>query len=487
MTDATPQCGLFAEEHFVGDVIERVRPFKSIYVHFEGIAELNAFARLVKQQIGPRTPYVWFPKMDVERMMNARYVYADGRAGPEEGDDDAPDPLPGCEVDVEQLGLFGDGEWWSEYWKGMPEFVQEDQKPSFSITVHFEHERHMQEFSALVAQPLTRQTRSIWHPAADEVSRINKRYRQVDDRDWLPRYPVYVISKGRWESRKTVRALERMRVPYHVVVEPQEFDEYAQVIAPEKILPLPFMNLGQGSIPARNFVWEHSISRGAKRHWILDDNILEFYRLHLNMKVPCETGVMFRAAEDFVDRYENVGIAGFQYWMFAPRKNKLPPLALNTRIYSCILLRNDLPYRWRGRYNEDTDLSLRALKDGWSTVLFYAFIADKATTMAMKGGNTDELYKDDGRLLMAQSLQEQHPDVTKITWKWGRWQHSVDYRPFRANRLRLRGDVAVPEGVDNYGMMLECDDPEEAKKYGALLARSPSDDVQRERNDDDEA
>jgi hypothetical protein len=117
-----------------------------------------------------------------------------------------------------------------------------------------------------------------------------------------------------------------------------------------------------------------------------------------------------------------------------------------------------MPYRWRGRYNEDTDLSLRVLKDGWCTILFYAFLADKMPTMTMKGGNTEELYKldgeKDGRLLMAQSLQQQHPDVTKIVWKWGRWQHSVDYRPFKNNRLIRKPGVEIPEGVNNYGMKL---------------------------------
>jgi len=77
--------------------------------------------------------------------------------------------------------------------------------------------------------------------------------------------------------------------------------------------------------------------------------------------------------------------------------------------------------------------------------------------MTMKGGNTESLYKldnEDGRLLMAQSLQRQHPDVTKITRKWGRWQHQVDYRPFKANRLIKKEGVVIPEGVNNYGMVL---------------------------------
>src|ERR1044072_5573283 len=171
-----------------------------------------------------------------------------------------------------------------------------------------------------------------------------------------PDYPVYVISKGRWESRLTVKALERMRVPHRVVIEPQERDSYAAVMDPHKLLLLPFSNLGQGSIPARNFVWEHALASGAERHWILDDNIREFERYHAGERRCVADGTVFKAAEDFVDRYENIALAGFEYRMFASPTNEWPPVRFNTRIYSCILIRNDLPYRWRGRYNEDTDL-----------------------------------------------------------------------------------------------------------------------------------
>lgn len=270
-----------------------------------------------------------------------------------------------------------------------------------------------------------------------------------------PRYPVYIISKGRADSRLTVKALEAMSVSFRIVIEPQEYDAYAAVIDPAKILVLPFSNLGQGSIPARNWVWEHAISIGAVRHWIVDDNIKAFFRLNHNLKVPVTTGAIFRAIEDFADRYTNIALAGPHYFMFASRKEKLPPLELNSRVYSCILIKNDLPYRWRGRYNEDTDLSLRALKDGWCTALFFAFLAEKSVTMTMKGGNTDELYQGDGRLKMAQSLQQQHPDVVKIAWKWGRWQHQVDYRPFKKNRPILRPGVVIPDEPNNYGMVLK--------------------------------
>lgn len=269
-----------------------------------------------------------------------------------------------------------------------------------------------------------------------------------------PKYPIYIISKGRWETRLTSKALEKMNVPYHIVIEPQEFEQYSRVIDRDKIYILPFKNLGQGSIPARNWVWEHAISKGFKRHWILDDNIDGFYRLNYNLKIKVETGAIFKAAEDFVDRYENVALSGFHYFMFAKRKDKLPPFYLNRRIYSCILIKNDIPYRWRGCYNEDTDLSIRVLKDGWCTILFVAFLAYKITTMTMKGGNTDKLYKDDGRLKMAQSLKEQHPDIVRISWKFNRIQHHVDYSSFSKNKLIKRNDIIIKNEIDNYGMEL---------------------------------
>ena len=100
-----------------------------------------------------------------------------------------------------------------------------------------------------------------------------------------PKYPVYVISKGRWESRLTSNALEVRHIPYHIVIEPQEYTQYASVVDPSKILVLPFSNLGQGSIPVRNWVWEHSVSEGHNGHWILDDNIRYFYRRNKNRRI----------------------------------------------------------------------------------------------------------------------------------------------------------------------------------------------------------
>lgn len=277
-----------------------------------------------------------------------------------------------------------------------------------------------------------------------------------------PKYPVYVISKGRWDSRLTQRHLAKIKVPHYLVVEPTEADNYRKAMESDKtgdyttVLELPFHDLGQASIPARNWVWDHSIEAGDERHWILDDNIRGWYRFNRNMKVPVADGTIFRVTEDFTDRYENVAQSGMQYYMFAPRKWKYPVFYLNTRIYSCILNSNTMhKHRWRGRYNEDTDLSLNILKDGFCTILINTFLANKMNTMTMRGGNTEQLYDGDGRLRMAQALVEQHPDVVRLHKRWGRYQHLVDYRPFKANLLLKKEGLEIPQGVDNYGMVYQ--------------------------------
>jgi hypothetical protein len=326
--------------------------------------------------------------------------------------------------------LFDVAPAWAEHWVDMPEFVQHENRPHDSINVYFATEDDRREFLKLVGADPHRQ-RGIWYPP-----KTRRRYDEERTVELRPgRYPVYVISKGRAETRLTSKALERLGLPYRIVVEPQEVDAYAAHIDRDKILALPFSNLGQGSIPARNFCWEHSLAEGHRRHWVLDDNLRNFARLNRNENRIVVNENPFAPCEEFVDRYTNVALAGMQYRGFASDKDPLPPYRLNTRIYSCILIDNALPFRWRGRYNEDTDLSLRALKAGYCTVLFNAYLIDKVATMTMGGGNTDELYADDGRLQMAESLREQHPDCVTITEKWGRPQHHVDYTPFRHNTL----------------------------------------------------
>lgn len=285
-----------------------------------------------------------------------------------------------------------------------------------------------------------------------------------------PQFPLYIPSKGRSEYMMTSKALTFMGVRHTVVVEPSQMDDYRKAVKHMQLncdvleLDMSYkekyelcddlgLSKSTGPGPARNFIWEHSMALGYKWHWVMDDNITVFYRLNRNLKVPAQTPAFWRAMEDFILRYKNIGMAGPNYAMFVPRKTKVKPFAMNTRIYSCNFIRNDLPFRWRGRYNEDTILSLDMLKAGWCTVQFYAFLQNKLNTQVVKGGNSDEFYLKEGTLAKSRMQVAVHPDVSELVWKFNRWHHHVDYSKFRTMKLIRRDDIEIPSGVNEYGMV----------------------------------
>lgn len=281
-----------------------------------------------------------------------------------------------------------------------------------------------------------------------------------------PRFPVFIPTKGRWKTPMTVKMMEKLKVPHRVVVQPQERRHYEKVVGEHgTILELP-AGL-DGLVPTRNWIWDLAAKEGVERFHTWDDNIRAMYRRHRNTDWMMTDGAALVTLENWADRWENLAICGMQYFMFAPRRAVLPALAFNTRVYSNMLILTDArdrdgrPYRNRGVYNDDTDLCLQVLRDGWCTALFYAFLAWKATTMKVKGGMTS-LYVGreeggevkDGRMEMALELQRRWPKLVKVTRKWGRWQHHVDYSPFKGNRLRPKPGVVVPSGTNEFGMKL---------------------------------
>ena len=292
-----------------------------------------------------------------------------------------------------------------------------------------------------------------------------------------PKYPIYVITKGRWEKRYTIDTLEDMGIDFYICVEPDEYDKYAEVVDVNKIIKLPenFSKRGQGGIPVRNFVWEHSVKNGYKKHWVIDDNIEGFFRWHLNTQKRVRDGVFFRIMEDFSDRYSNLGLVGCQYFSFIPAidTGRLQFL-VNTRTYSCILINTELldkrlDERWRGRYNEDTDLTLRVLSTGdLCTVNFNNLLSGKKTTGTVKGGNTDTIYEfgDDktenakftGLQKKFDELKKNWGDIVKLTHARhvdGRPHHIINYTRLFKQKLVLKDGVSKEPKVNNYNMIFK--------------------------------
>lgn len=302
--------------------------------------------------------------------------------------------------------------------------------------------------------------------------------------DNYPRYPLYIVSKGRAEYMITSKVLTSLGVKHYIVVEAQDVPAYTEAIrkwsllATLVILDPKFketyelcddlgLSKSTGPGPARNFAWDHSIKNGFDWHWVMDDNIRSFRRLNKNEKVKVSNGGIFRAMEDFCLRYTNVVMAGPNYYMFAPARTKQPPFIKNTRIYSCNLIRNNIKFRWRGRYNEDTILSLDILKAQMCTIQFNAFLQEKMQTQMLKGGNTEAFYHaegkvekgkkytDTGTLAKSQMQVKVHPDVSRLVHKFNRIHHHVDYSSFRKTPLIRKNSVELEGKINNYGMQLK--------------------------------
>lgn len=249
-----------------------------------------------------------------------------------------------------------------------------------------------------------------------------------------PEYPIYIISKGRYEVTLTADNFEKSNLDYFIAVEPQEYELYVKKLGSRRVLKLPFSNLGLGSYPARNFCWEHAKAAGYKYHWLFDDNI-QYWCKWINGKRKKWHEIA--TALTYVEAYAkktNIDILGFEEPNFVVKPPK-QPFKHNCHVYSAMLIKNDLPYRWRLKYNEDVDLCLQVLHNQGTTASCVYYMADKVSTaVKMKGGNQTELYqgnKMEKNLLKAKMLEKVWPQYAKTVIRFNRHHHLINWKVFK--------------------------------------------------------
>jgi hypothetical protein len=248
------------------------------------------------------------------------------------------------------------------------------------------------------------------------------------------KFPIYIISKGRYDKTLTADMFEKSGINYLIAVEPQEYQQYCKKLGINRVLKLPFSNLGLGSYPARNFCWEHAKLNGYKYHWLFDDNIRHI-RKWINGKKQIIKNIL--ESLNYIENYvvkNNIDIGGYEYSTFS-QKVPLRPFKHNCHVYSAMLIKNELTYRWRLKYNEDVDLCLQVLHNGGTTIASLYYTQDKvSTTVKMKGGNQDELYKNNAKekkILKAKMLESVWPQYAKTVIRFNRPHHFVDWKVFK--------------------------------------------------------
>jgi hypothetical protein len=250
----------------------------------------------------------------------------------------------------------------------------------------------------------------------------------------MSNFPIYIISKGRAYNPLTAKNFLREGLDFYIAVEPQEYNDYVTAVGEKYVLKLPFSNLGVGSYPARNFCWEHSKLNGFEYHWLFDDNITNWAKwIDGKRKKWNDINTALKFVEVLTEKHK-IDILGFEEPNFVVKPPK-KPFKFNCHVYSAMLIKNNLPYRWRLKYNEDVDLCLQVLHNGGTTASCVYYMADKVSTaMKMKGGNQTELYKGNSpikNLLKAKTLEAVWPQYAKTVIRFGRHHHLIDWKIFK--------------------------------------------------------
>ena len=350
-------------------------------------------------------------------------------------------------------------------WSECPEFSMYDEN-IYSIHPHciflFYNENDYNDFIQKTNFKVSNNAKNHWFPHKPDLARIKMTGHYTTVTKCQSQYPIYIPTYKRFETSYTARTLEDLKIDknYMMVIrnDKSEIDNYNTCIknfdlkhAKLLIIPDDFYKeqeeLGNDySVIPRNYIYKHAIESGFSHHWCLDDNIKGFFRKNKGNVLPfIDTMFPLYFVEEYIKKYANVFQAGIQYRHLSFPMMYRPPIILNNRVYSCILIKHIDGFRWRGKYNEDTDLSIRLLKSGYATMTFQNVLCGKQTTSSVKGGNTDDIYKtEDGYLKKANAIVEWHPDVTKFAIRYGHPHHFVDYRAFECNDL----------GATNYKMKL---------------------------------
>lgn len=218
------------------------------------------------------------------------------------------------------------------------------------------------------------------------INQATERLKVTSDRK--PTYTVYIPTKNRSQYNYTPALLEKEGIRHFLVVEPQDYEAYVKSFGAERVLQMPKND--QGISYARNFIKDHSKSKGEARHWQLDDDIRRYLILPDGKKEPTTARNALTLIEDVAENIANFGIASPISFVFAYKERVT--LAFNKTCYDTVLVNNETPIRWRDHIVEDLDYALQCLESGLVTLSFKKLAIDTFATGSIKGGNQENAF-----------------------------------------------------------------------------------------------
>ncbi len=236
---------------------------------------------------------------------------------------------------------------------------------------------------------------------------INKNLSYFSTQNTGIKYPINILSYGRYNENKTSKFLLKCKLLHYIFVENCEYDlyinEYYNKLNEEEQKLVNIINtnndfhlLNLGGSPVRNYILDWWLNRNFKnidRIWLLDDNINYYNRFNKGNKNKIYSDLIFSSIEKYIEPYDNVGVCSHNLNNHINAEESRPIIVKNGKHYSSMLLLTDKQFRFKHKYNEDILISIDYIISGKLNFCFNHLLFDKETSGKERGGNTDTIYK----------------------------------------------------------------------------------------------
>lgn len=226
----------------------------------------------------------------------------------------------------------------------------------------------------------------------------------------LNKYSIYIPSKGRASHCLTAQLLRIAGLRFTIVVEPDDYDEYACYYNDDNLHVLK--KNGQGLPYSRNSILKLSRKRGEFGHWQMDDDIRKFKVRQGDKNVDLNPRISVSNVEKIFDSYKDLSVIAHRYTSFA--FSQTSDFTYNNNPCSSILLRNDVNALWKKGTVDDADFALQILAQGGTTIIANRQLIDTVPHNKQKGGLTDSTAAEDGRRARFVQLAKTWPDGFSI-------------------------------------------------------------------------
>lgn len=222
-----------------------------------------------------------------------------------------------------------------------------------------------------------------------------------------PECPVFIPSRGRSDTATIPRVFDAEGIPYTLVVEPHEYDAYAQRFPAADVLRLPESDRGVWYV--RQFILEYCRENNIDWYWQFDDNIKRF----VGAGKPCTATEALAYAEQLVKEYANLAMVSFDYQQYAFRQRV--EYSVNRRA-ACAVLTWSGP---GGDYipidpKEDVDFQLQRLAAGMSTILIHRYAMEKPPMGCGGKGGCHDMYASGKHVESAKRMLEKWPHTSPV-------------------------------------------------------------------------